>query len=410
MAIERPKLKLHRGSTYVFDVSDPSLASHPLRFTNDSGTTEYTNGVTATGNSGSVYSTVTFAVPNNAPDNLMYYCGTHGIGMGNKVKIIDDPSTPQFAHAGDRGLFCGSFSGTSNAIDYVTISTPGNAIDFGDMLRSSGVMATASNGTIGILAGGSTSFRAWDGFNDIDYVTFATAGNATNAGQFNVSRRTHGQGLYSSGYAYIVGGQATSSSTGNSKVTEIEYFTLATTISSIGDFGDITIGASNGIISASAQDTTRGVLFNTNSYTTTNSIDYLTIGGTSGNSSSFGNLTLGRVYGVGLSGSTRGVYVGGSDGTEVGTANTPAMQTMDYITIQTTGNASDFGDTISPRFGPSGSSNGTTGVYGGDGSSTHTPVDSIEYITIDTTGNGTDFGDLVVARVIGARGMSGNAA
>ena len=86
------------------------------------------------------------------------------------------------------------------------------------------------------------------------------------------------------------------------------------------------------------------------------------------------------------------------------------MQTMDYITIQTTGNASDFGDTLSPRFGPSGSSNGTTGVYGGDGNSTHTPVDSIEYITIDTTGNGTDFGDLVVARVVGARGMSGNAA
>ena len=78
MAIQRPKLRLHRGSTYVFDVSDPGLASHPLKFTNDSGTTEYTNGVTASGNSGTVNATVTFAVPNDAPSNLMYYCGTHG--------------------------------------------------------------------------------------------------------------------------------------------------------------------------------------------------------------------------------------------------------------------------------------------------------------------------------------------
>ncbi len=104
MAIERPKFKLHRGSTYVFDVSDPSLASHPLRFTADSGATEYTSGVTAAGNAGSVNSTVTFAVPSNAPDNLMYYCGTHGIGMGNKVKIIDDPNTP-VTYTGGEGVY-----------------------------------------------------------------------------------------------------------------------------------------------------------------------------------------------------------------------------------------------------------------------------------------------------------------
>ena len=74
MAIERPKLKLHRGSTYVFDVSDSSLSSHPLKFTNDSGTSEYTTGITTSGTSGTTGATVTFAVPNDAPDNLMYYC------------------------------------------------------------------------------------------------------------------------------------------------------------------------------------------------------------------------------------------------------------------------------------------------------------------------------------------------
>jgi hypothetical protein len=38
-------------------------------------------------------------------------------------------------------------------------------------------------------------------------------------------------------------------------------------------------------------------------------------------------------------------------------------------------------------------------VFGGGGDGT---INVIEYITIDTTGNGTDFGDLTVARTQGA--------
>ena len=36
--------------------------------------------------------------------------------------------------AGDRGIFGGGYTGSaSNVIDYITISTPGNATDFGDL-------------------------------------------------------------------------------------------------------------------------------------------------------------------------------------------------------------------------------------------------------------------------------------
>ncbi len=92
MAILRPKLKFEKGKTYIIDVSDPSNSGHPLRFTADSGATEYTTGVTATGTAGTPGATVTFAVPENAPNDLNYYCLTHGLGMGNKMKTIYDPS------------------------------------------------------------------------------------------------------------------------------------------------------------------------------------------------------------------------------------------------------------------------------------------------------------------------------
>ena len=91
MAIKRPRLKLLRGSSYTFDVSDSALANHPLKFTADSGSTEYTAGISLTGTQGQAGAELTFTPQVNAPNNLNYYCGTHGMGMGNHVVI---PGTP----------------------------------------------------------------------------------------------------------------------------------------------------------------------------------------------------------------------------------------------------------------------------------------------------------------------------
>ena len=70
MAIQRPKLKFKRGNTYVIDQSDSSNANHPLRFTADSGATEYTHGVTITGTPGQAGATVTFNVPDDAKSEI----------------------------------------------------------------------------------------------------------------------------------------------------------------------------------------------------------------------------------------------------------------------------------------------------------------------------------------------------
>ena len=66
---------------------------------------------------------------------------------------------------------------------------------------------------------------------------------------------------------------------------------------------------------------------------------------------------------------------------------------IDYITIATTGDATDFGDLITDRRSHGSASSPTRGVVAG----AYPNTNSIEYITILTTGNSLDFGDLTAA-------------
>ena len=77
---------------------------------------------------------------------------------------------------------------------------------------------------------------------------------------------------------------------------------------------------------------------------------------------------------------------------------------MEYITIASTGNATDFGDLTVARGTMSTAASPTRGVMaGGLGSASENTID---YITIASTGNATDFGDLLTANQGGA-GLSG---
>ena len=95
----------------------------------------------------------------------------------------------------------------------------------------------------------------------------------------------------------------------------------------------------------------------------------------------------------------RGLFGGGGEAAPVG-----EVKNIDYITIASTGNATDFGDT---RFANSGihftnaaASNSTRGVFGG-GTTPSAQVD-IMYVTIASTGNASDFGDLTSTKYQGA--------
>lgn len=84
--VNKPILTLARGGVYTFNVSNISNVNHPLKF-RDAGGSPYTSGVVATGSAGSAGSTVVITIPNDAPNNLRYYCEVHGNIMGNTITV-----------------------------------------------------------------------------------------------------------------------------------------------------------------------------------------------------------------------------------------------------------------------------------------------------------------------------------
>ena len=93
------------------------------------------------------------------------------------------------------------------------------------------------------------------------------------------------------------------------------------------------------------------------------------------------------------------MFFGGRDGSNNYEKN------IDYVTIQTTGNAADFGDLGALWFGGGAASNAVRAVYGG-GQISPTKTNTIEYVTIATLSNALDFGDLTVARIYMATASS----
>jgi hypothetical protein len=80
-------------------------------------------------------------------------------------------------------------------------------------------------------------------------------------------------------------------------------------------------------------------------------LDYVTIA-TTGNATDFGDLTYGGSYRAACSSTTVGLTAGGSGGSS----------SIYAITIATTGNATSFGDSISVSYGAGGFSNGHGGL------------------------------------------------
>ena len=77
----------------------------------------------------------------------------------------------------------GDGSHVSNVIDFVTISTLGNAQDFGDTTVAVSALAGASNSTRGLHAGGRTGTPASEALQDvIGFITIASTGNSQDFG------------------------------------------------------------------------------------------------------------------------------------------------------------------------------------------------------------------------------------
>ena len=299
----------------------------------------------------------------------------------NGVAVGGDNSPKWY---GSRGVIAlGYVGGYSNRIDYITIATTGNATDFGDRTTSSQTLNSASfsNGSRGIFAGAGTNYDV------IEYFTIANPSNTTDFGDLTVARNEGLAGCSSNARGLIAGGQYWSS--GWIKTDIIDYVTIATTGNAT-DFGNLTAGRV-GVVGVS--NGTRGIFAGGTDGTSNstsvdhNTIEYVTID-TTGNAQDFGDLTQSRYNFASCGSLTRGVFAGGR-GYGV------AYNNIDYITMATTGNATDFGDLTENTNQISGTSDISRGVFSGGSASSY--LNTIQYITIATAGNTTDFGDLTAA-------------
>ena len=285
------------------------------------------------------------------------------------------------ATGGARGVFGGGYgpgAGTINTIDYVTISTTGNAIDFGDLVTTRQGLAAVSSSTRGLFAGGEPNT------NIIDFITISSTGNATDFNGDLVSARFGLAGLSNQTRGIFAGGN-------NPVINIIEYITIASTGQNTQDFGDLSAGKRR--LSA-CSSTTRGVF--AGGAPATNVIEFITIS-TLGNATDFGDLFTGRysMHKGNVANSTRGLFAGGFVA--------PSYDnTIQYITIATTGNAVDFGDlTTTSSLERGGASSAVRGIFGGGGTGPGpTAINIIDYVTIMSVGNAVDFGDLTASQGI----------
>ena len=175
----------------------------------------------------------------------------------------------------------------------------------------------------------------------------------------------------------------------------IDFLTISTLGDST-DFGNLTQDRRSGGAMGSSE--TRGLFAggqHPSPFTFFNIIDFVTIAST-GNATDFGDLEN-KAYNVrGFSSRTRGLAACTQKGPSFA-----AVNTIEYVTIASTGDAKDFGDTSTIRTTTDGAASSTRGIFAGGGD----VQDVIDFVTIQTLGDATDFGNLTVARK-GLMGLS----
>jgi hypothetical protein len=288
-----------------------------------------------------------------------------------------------------RALFGGGIdtSVITNAITYVSISTLGNSVTFGQLTTNRYSLTAFASSTRGVFAGGDRTSAIF--YNVIDYVTIASLGNAATFGTLTANGRyalggasNETRGLSFAGY---------NASTGPGFMNVIDYVTIATTGNAT-DFGDTTVvNAYLAACASTTRATYAGGYDGSNPYV---GIGYVTIA-TTGNATNFGNLSVSRFMLSSCSSATRGLYAGGR--TSVGSSYTSGSNIIDYITIASTGNAIDFGDLTVARGQLAAASSSTTAIFGGGQNTSGVKVNTIDYVTIATTGNAASFGSLSTA-------------
>jgi hypothetical protein len=279
-----------------------------------------------------------------------------------------------------RGTFFGGEPGGS-VIDYVEISTEGNAVDFGDLLDSADwCTADAASSTRGYRSGGGNPVT-----DRIDTWSFSTTGITLDFGNLIDSRLAHG-GFSNSTRGIVGGGNPTNTPTKNATT---EYWTLQTQ-GTVTSFGATLNAATSGLVGTANK--TRGIFAGGYNPTAVQVMEYVTIAST-GIIADFGSLTRPAQEPAGAcANSVRGLVAGGT---------APSSNAIDFITMASLGDAQDFGDLGAACNSCMGGTNSPVrAIFGGVGGPGANNV--IEYVSIMSKGNAINFGDLTVAKHLGS--------
>ena len=283
---------------------------------------------------------------------------------------------------GDIGVYNGGEApGSTNVIEFIQISTIGGSQDFGDLTSANAIGGAVSNSTRYVTIGDNTDTL------DTHYLEFKTKGNTAFFGDLTVRGWAGAGGSNSTrGINY---GRANPATSGTANET-IDYITTAT-IGNWTDFGNCNVASyfNGGTNSSTRMVKCGGITEGPN--TITDSMEYVTIGST-GNGTDFGDLVAsnGGFSCGNVSNGTRGIFGGGS----VNPANNTNTNVIQYITIASTSNTTDFGDlTVARRYSGS-SCNSTRGVWAGGENPSNS--NTMDYVTIASTGNAIDYGDLAI--------------
>ena len=284
-------------------------------------------------------------------------------------------------------------------IDYVTMTTQGNAADFGDMIDSYGADSAVATNTRACYVGGysAPTFSPGWNINRIQYVNIATLGNMADFGDLTQGRANQGsgadttRGIFSGGYN---GGY----------VNNTDFITVASTGNAT-DFGDAN---QNGYAPLVANSPTK--LFCAGGQPGATGIGIFTFS-TLGNQVKWGDLPAKGAQGAGSASHTRGIFQMGEAASPIGAAS----NRLESISMTTSGDSTDFGDLTVGRqdtYGVAAQGHGALelGFFPRE-SVTYMPGsgkvlmlggnraggdrNTIDTYQINTLGNASDFGDML---------------
>ena len=245
---------------------------------------------------------------------------------GNKYAALDGVSSST------RGIFGGGYkdsggTSTQTDINYITLASRGDGTDFGDLTAGGhwGIIG-ASNSTRGLFCAG------WNNNTDIAKVEISTTGNAVSFGSLDFLHS--GQSFNNPTHAHITVG-----SNYTQTIQRIHYGSGGAAI----DFGE----CDHGNASAADSNSVKGVMYlATNDQPNITGLFSFTLA-TGGVAQYFGDLSQNRAsyYRAGAAATNTRVLFGGGD-TEPSNAH---LNTIDYVTIASSGDALDFGDLTEAR-------------------------------------------------------------